>query len=175
MKKGCFGRLALFLIGAVVFLCLIGFISSRLLPLPAPASSLPQTTQAKYLEPTQLTRQAPLPAIGVLTTTPESARMAVTIMAESRAITAQPATPEAATLVAPAAHVVPDGAAINVRSGPGTEFAVLGSLTPGQSAPITGKKADGTWWRIDFSGQPGWVSASVAPVSGDTTDVSVVE
>ncbi len=52
--------------------------------------------------------------------------------------------------------------ALNIRSGPGTNYPAVGGLAAGQSAPITGKSGDGSWWEIVFPGSPsgqGWVSA----------------
>jgi uncharacterized protein YraI len=50
---------------------------------------------------------------------------------------------------------------VNIRTGPGKEFAVVGSLKQGVAAEIVGKSADGLWWAIPFndaeSGR-GWVS-----------------
>ena len=54
---------------------------------------------------------------------------------------------------------------INVRSGPGNEYASYGVVSPGASAPIIGRSEDGSWWVISIStsvapdGQ-GWVSAA---------------
>ena len=36
----------------------------------------------------------------------------------------------------------------NLRSGPGTDFSVAGSLAANQSAEIVGKNQAGTWWQI---------------------------
>jgi hypothetical protein len=51
---------------------------------------------------------------------------------------------------------------VNVRGGPGTTYAIIGSANPGQSFPITGKNQAGDWWEIDFSGQRGWVFGELA-------------
>jgi hypothetical protein len=52
---------------------------------------------------------------------------------------------------------------VNVRSGPGVEYAPpIGWLAEGQTARITGRNADGTWWQIRHppgTKQVGWVSA----------------
>lgn len=51
---------------------------------------------------------------------------------------------------------------LNIRSGPGTAYSILGLLKAGQIAVITGVSADGRWWQIDFSGVEngrGWVAA----------------
>ena len=52
---------------------------------------------------------------------------------------------------------------LNVRSGPGTNYNVLGVLRPGDQAEITGRNADSTWWQIEYATAPqgsGWVSAA---------------
>jgi hypothetical protein len=55
--------------------------------------------------------------------------------------------------------------AVNLRSGPGLEFAVEGMLRNGQTGVVTGKSGDGAWWQIecvtDSSGRC-WVSADPA-------------
>lgn len=55
--------------------------------------------------------------------------------------------------------------ALNVRSGPGTQYNRLGQLEQGQQAEIVGQAsgAQGLWWQIRFNPAPdglGWVSAS---------------
>jgi uncharacterized protein YraI len=55
--------------------------------------------------------------------------------------------------------------AANIRSGPGTIYDIIGGLSAGQNAKITGKSADGTWWYIEFSGRQGWVSGTVVTAS----------
>ena len=37
---------------------------------------------------------------------------------------------------------------VNVRTGPGTNYPVLGVAAPGASAAITGKSSDGAWWQV---------------------------
>lgn len=52
---------------------------------------------------------------------------------------------------------------LNVRSGPGTDYPVIGRLPEGQSVPITGRNSEGSWWQITFplgSNEPGWISGS---------------
>ena len=47
---------------------------------------------------------------------------------------------------------------INVREGPGTNYAVLGTAPPGERFVITGKSPGlGDWWRIDIGDRTGWV------------------
>jgi hypothetical protein len=53
-----------------------------------------------------------------------------------------------------------------VRSGPGTNFGVIGRLTQGQSFPITGKNEGGDWWQFDYNGRQGWVVGSNVTATG---------
>lgn len=56
---------------------------------------------------------------------------------------------------------------VNVRSGPGTQYTVLGQVRPGDALDITGRTADNRWLRVNFNGQEGWVSAALFSVTGD--------
>jgi len=63
---------------------------------------------------------------------------------------------------------------MNVRSGPGTNYPVIGTASAGRSYPVTGKNAAHSWWRIDYNGRDGWVAASLTATQGDTALVSIV-
>ncbi len=55
--------------------------------------------------------------------------------------------------------------ALNVRSGPGTGFAVIGGLKQGDTATIVGRHSASGWWQITTTGgKIGWVSGSTALV-----------
>lgn len=49
---------------------------------------------------------------------------------------------------------------LNVRSGPGVNFAVLGQVSGGQNLPIVGRTADNTWYQVQTPFGTGWVSAA---------------
>lgn len=117
---------------------------------------------------------------------------AVIIMVEASTPTPAPPTPKPTPLqeptiaptVEPQATATPQTAQatpsetdyVNVRSGPGATYAIVGRLDKGISAPITGKNGDVTWWQISFpsaSGGVGWVLAELIAVSGDTSAVQV--
>jgi lipoprotein-anchoring transpeptidase ErfK/SrfK len=83
-------------------------------------------------------------------------------------ITAQPiaslptATPLPPTQIPPTAApamVVAGTDGVNVRSGPGTDFAKIGLLSPGATARVIGRYGD--WWQIDYAGSPAWVASWV--------------
>jgi uncharacterized protein YraI len=68
---------------------------------------------------------------------------------------------------------------VNVRSGPGTNYAVLVVAPPGASGEVSGKSADGAWWQVKISTQYspdgfGWVSADYVTTQ-NTDAVPVVE
>lgn len=46
---------------------------------------------------------------------------------------------------------------LNVRSGPGTGYKVIGIVAVGETVSITGQ-CDNNWYRIDYNGQEGYVS-----------------
>jgi hypothetical protein len=64
---------------------------------------------------------------------------------------------------------------VNVRRGPGTNYAVMGRLTAGQAFPVTGKNERGDWYQFDFDGQPAWVIANLVNVSGEPDAVAVAQ
>ena len=82
----------------------------------------------------------------------------------------QPTLPEAAAQLTTTAN-------LNVRAGPGTNYAVLGVLTLGQKAEIIGRNENATWWQIKFPGAQagfGWVSAEFAQ-AGNISNVPIVK
>jgi PKD repeat protein len=84
-----------------------------------------------------------------------------------------PASTEAPGSTAP---MVTSKTNLNVRSGPGVNYPIVGVLLTGQSAEISGVSADGGWWQILFPGAPGgvgWVSAPFV-TSQNTGNVPVV-
>ena len=82
---------------------------------------------------------------------------------------------------APVATATPEGVVItitrgfqNVRTGPGTNYDVLGQLQQGQQAQVIGANIDLSWVVIEFRGQQGWLSRSILDVFGDLNTVPVI-
>lgn len=51
---------------------------------------------------------------------------------------------------------------LNIRSGPGTNFPIIGAARQGDTGTIVGRSQDGRWWVVDAPSLPGgrgWVSA----------------
>jgi uncharacterized protein YgiM (DUF1202 family) len=61
----------------------------------------------------------------------------------------------------------------NIRSGPGTNFNVLGSAAVGQAFDADGLSADGQWVRINFNGEPAWINITL--VTGDTSTLTTAQ
>ncbi|GMQ78617.1 MAG: hypothetical protein BMS9Abin02_1140 [Anaerolineae bacterium] len=68
-----------------------------------------------------------------------------------------PPTPEAGDPTA----IVTSRAGVNVRTGPGVEYPVIGIAPFGTTTEVVGVSSDGTWWVVNIPGAPGnygWVS-----------------
>lgn len=84
-------------------------------------------------------------------------------------VTLTPANPTAtATALLPtatatsAAPQVVAASTVNIRSGPGLAYPVIGALPPNTPAPLSGRTADQSWWQVQLPGnQTGWVAGSV--------------
>ena len=64
---------------------------------------------------------------------------------------------------------------VNVREGPGTNYPTTGQLQNGQTAPVKGKSADGTWWQIAFQAGNGWVFGELVQVNTAAQNVTVAQ
>ena len=64
---------------------------------------------------------------------------------------------------------------INVRAGPGTNYAVIGTAAPGEQFAITGKSpGSGDWWQINYGGRTGWMYGPLVTAT-NAQDVQVVD
>jgi uncharacterized protein YraI len=70
--------------------------------------------------------------------------------------------------------VVSTGAA-NIRSGPSASTTSLGTVSGGTSLPVTGRSANGAWWRVDTAFGTGWISSSLVIFQGAVDTVPVVD
>lgn len=80
---------------------------------------------------------------------------------------------EAAASQAGAQLVAPG--AVNIRSGPGLNYDVIGTLNANTTMPITGRNGPASWWQLKIAGgASGWVAASVVNAT-NTGAVPVVD
>ncbi|MDX2076620.1 MAG: ABC transporter substrate-binding protein [bacterium] len=66
------------------------------------------------------------------------------------------------------------GARQNVRSGPGTNYDVIGQLQNGEQFRVIGANIDFTWVVIEYRGGLGWLSTDIAEVTGNRNTVAIV-
>jgi hypothetical protein len=65
---------------------------------------------------------------------------------------------------------------INVRTGPGIDYPVAGSLVFLEVRVIVGRAANAEWWVIEMPGSTeGWVANTTVNVHGYTGDIPIVE
>jgi uncharacterized protein YraI len=56
---------------------------------------------------------------------------------------------------------------VNLRSGPATSYSIQLVIPRGQNPQIVGRNSNTTWWKVNFNGVVGWVSAGfVSPQFG---------
>lgn len=93
------------------------------------------------------------------------ARLPPTATRKSPTSTPTPRPPTATPTTSPTATPTPETPYItttrpmNIRSGPGTNYDVVGYATDGEKLIVTGKNSAGNWWRIEFKGQDAWIYA----------------
>lgn len=78
---------------------------------------------------------------------------------------------------APTARVIVDDARLNIRSGPGGQYAILAKADPGDLLAVRGRNAAGDWLQVtlpDDSGS-GWVASEFVEVSIAIDTLPVVE
>ena len=148
-------------------------LSQRISELARCVSALRRTSATKSehraLTNKVATLEARLDEIPTATPTPEPPTATPTATATATAT----ATPLPATAT-PSSDVafVTTRRRMNIRSGPGTNYAIAGTVGAGTRLAITGKNAAGGWRRVDFHGQHGWIFAPyVDATNGETVEV----
>jgi uncharacterized protein YraI len=120
--------------------------------------------------PTFTPAPAQLPAIIIPTLTPVPAVPTPTATrvlqsSDASAPSGEAAQEEAAAAPTVEPQLVAPGT-VNIRSGPGTNYAVVGALNANAPVRITGRNPEASWWQIEISaGSTGWVASSVVSAS----------
>ena len=132
-------------------------------PMPPTKTPKPTFTFTPNVTPTPLVipTATPLPA----TATPRATATPVQP-------TATPVPPSPTPLPAPKLTA---NQSVNVRRGPGTNYAIVGSLDAGQSFDVIGKNPAGDWYQFSFQGQTAWVNSGFVGISGDSSKVLVAQ
>ena len=77
----------------------------------------------------------------------------------------------------PYIRVNADNDSINVRSGPGTDYDIIGVMIAGQTATAFGRSAGGSWIQVSYPGVPGavgWVYSPLVTLLGGG-DIPILE
>jgi uncharacterized protein YraI len=83
-------------------------------------------------------------------------------------------TPEFTPVVVEGICAASSGRNVNIRSGPGTNYARLALLQAGNSIQVTGQSQDGQWFVVQNEFIQGWVAARVVSVTGPCAQLPVV-
>jgi ABC-type branched-subunit amino acid transport system substrate-binding protein len=62
----------------------------------------------------------------------------------------------------------------NVRSGPSTDYPIIGQLQQNEQVQVIGANGDFTWVVIQFRGQQGWLSAPILELFGDLNTLPII-
>ncbi|MCZ7544501.1 MAG: SH3 domain-containing protein [Anaerolineae bacterium] len=62
---------------------------------------------------------------------------------------------------------------LNLRAGPGTEYAIVGFLPIGVSVPMIGRTLDNLWYVVEIDGVQAWVASWLVTVNGDIRAVGI--
>jgi dipeptidyl aminopeptidase/acylaminoacyl peptidase len=63
---------------------------------------------------------------------------------------------------------------LNVRTGPGVAYPIIGGLSRGDTVEVTGKNVAGTWLRIAYSGREAWIAAAYVDLTDSLATVPEV-
>ena len=62
---------------------------------------------------------------------------------------------------------------MNVRAGPGADYASLGQVRQGDRFTATARNQDGKWLKVTWKGQDGWLATGYLEVTGDAASLPV--
>lgn len=123
-----------------------------------------------YLQPT------PEPTVATATALPSPTPEPTATPAEPTATPLPTETPTPTATAVPQTPRVAADSAINLRSGPGRAYPVIGRMQAGQEIDIIGRNASGDWWQLAWQGAgQAWVAGTVVRVLGPIDTVTVAK
>lgn len=75
----------------------------------------------------------------------------------------------------PHVRVLPGTGPVNIRQGPGLDFAVVGQLDEGIEVPVIAIAPSDDWIRLNFEGRNAWVYSPFVEIIGDLSSLSFAE
>jgi len=77
--------------------------------------------------------------------------------------------------ITPTPYAILRTGVLNLRSGPGTAYPVIGQVRTADPLVITGRNADSSWLRVCcVAGQAGWIAAGLVEVQGAVAGLPIV-
>jgi uncharacterized protein YgiM (DUF1202 family) len=137
----------------------------------------PHTLQARAYDAARQMGASPVVVVQVGATDSTTAPPAAPTSPPEPASTPVPAEPSPTTPPSPtpeAAQVIAITDA-NVRGGPGTNYPVVGGLKESESAFVTGRNADSSWWQISFQGGTAWIANVVVTANAQAQNAPLAE
>lgn len=141
-------------------------------PEPTPAAPVAAAVPTVAVEMLPVTEAAP-------------AAPAAQVAPAAEASASENTAPETAASAPPAVDLIPTATpvpkamlqasnALNVRSGPGTAYPVIGAMNAADQAEIVAKSPQGDWWQVALpNGQIGWVFGALVQTSGELGLIAV--
>lgn len=119
-----------------------------------------------------ITQTTAVSSTGVNSDATNSTQATVQPQSGSAALPTATAQPPTATAVTKPQVQASNG--LNVRSGPGTDYPIVGALNDGEAADIVAKSPAGDWWEVSLTtGGTGWVYGALVKTAGDTGTIAV--
>jgi hypothetical protein len=118
---------------------------------PTPVSEAPATPTPQPTPTVQVLAVAAAPTAGAAVTTTQT-------LTQTGPVTTTEAAAPASPTAAPQPALEVESDQVNVRSGPGTGFGVVGTVNTGERFDIKGRNEDKSWWLICcVNGKEGWI------------------
>jgi hypothetical protein len=86
----------------------------------------------------------------------------------------RPINPEGLAGAGRPGYVIVNTGSLNVRSGDGPEYTVVGIVTAGTELIVLGRNEDRSWWYVQVGEIIGWVNADLVFIRGDLTSAPLV-
>ena len=61
---------------------------------------------------------------------------------------------------------------VNLRSGPGTNYSIIATISEGERLAYLGDNGSGSWYNVEYEGMEGWISAKYADIVDDLLPVA---
>lgn len=85
-----------------------------------------------------------------------------------------PPSPTPTATPTPVPYIVVKNPRVNVRTGPGTDFEIIGQAERGQRLEIIGRNYDSSWWQVCcIEGQQGWIIGRLVRIEGPAEAVAL--